>query len=107
MNKTTARGLTRPILLVVLAGFALTGCGRSVSGTYVYAGNGMGSYQKLEFESGDTVDLTPGLGPTMQGTYKVDSKKVVVNIAVMSIVFTVDDSGCLDGGGFTGKYCRQ
>jgi hypothetical protein len=108
MRGRGASGTVGRILIIALAGLVLAGCGQSVGGTYVHAGSGMAAYQKLEFGSDDTVDLTSGMGPTMQGTYKVDGKKVVVTVAAgASFVFMVDDDGCLDGGGLMGKYCKQ
>lgn len=101
-----ASGTARAALLVGLAAFALAGCGRSISGTYLPANGGMSPYQKLEFESGDTVDLATIVGVTMRGTYKIDGKKVIVTIAGASLVFTMDDAGCLDGG-MEVKYCQK
>ena len=100
-------GTAGAALSVVLAALVLAGCGRSISGTYMPANNGgMSPYQKLEFESGDTVDLATIVGITMRGTYKIDGKKVIVTISSASLVFTIDDAGCLDGG-MEGKYCQK
>jgi len=100
-------GMTRAILFVVLTGLALAGCGQSVSGTYLPAGTGMSAYQKLEFASNGTVDMTTMFGSTMQSTYKIDGEKMVITVtAGASLVFTVDGDGCLNGG-IMGKYCRK
>lgn len=112
MGTATAR-MTRPILYVALAGLALAGCGQKLSGAYVAAGpsaagaSPMGNpYEKIEFGSGETVDLTL-MGMVHRGTYKIDGKTVAMTIDAQSIVFTMDDKGCLDGGQLIGKYCKK
>ncbi len=98
------RRLMSLIVLAPLAGFALTGCGQGVSGAYLPTGSA--PYQQIEFSSGDTVDLTV-VGMVRRGTYKVDGKKVVLTVDAQSIVFTLDDKGCLDGGSLIGTYCKK
>lgn len=110
MRIAATSGMTGPILFVTLVGFGLAGCDDKLSGTYLpVEGQGLpfiGSpYQKLEFGS-ETVDLT-ALGMTVRGTYQVDGKKVAMVINGQSIVFTMDDKGCLDAGLLIGKYCKK
>lgn len=105
------RGMTRKILSTSLAGFALAGCGEKFSGTYVAEGSA--TYPKIEFGSGEAVDVTAPWGTqTLPGTYKMDGKNLVITGAAPEpLVFTVDDKGCLNlverpGGVFTGKFCK-
>ena len=88
---------------------ALTSCGEKLSGTYLPEKNGLGGlvYQKLEFVSGDSVDMTT-LGGTMRASYKLEGKKVIIGMGGgQSAVFTIDDKGCIDTLMIAGKYCKQ
>jgi len=92
----------------VLACLTLTGCGRSLSGTYLPAGSGMGNglvMEKLEFGSGDNVTLTM-MQQKIRVTYKIDGKQLLLSANGQQMVFDIDGSGCLDGGGLLGKYCK-
>lgn len=108
MDRAAVR-VTRPIMLVALAALALAGCGEKLSGAYVPKGDGTGkvfSYSKIEFVSGDTVDIT-ALGIVREATYKIDGKRVAVTIDAQPLVLTIDDDGCLDGGSYLGTYCKE
>jgi hypothetical protein len=91
-----------------LLALLLANCGEKLSGTYVPAEKGLGAliYQKLEFVSGDSVDLTT-FGGTVRTSYKLEGKKVIIGPAGQSAVFTIDDRGCIDMGALAGKYCKQ
>ena len=88
----------------------IASCGEKLSGTYVPVEKngliGLIAYQKLEFVSGDSVDLTTVSG-TVRTSYKLDGKKVIVGPAGQSAVFTIDDKGCIDTGTIAGKYCKR
>jgi hypothetical protein len=92
-------------LFVVLV---LASCGEKLSGTYVPARDlpGVFIYQKLEFVSGDSVDMTT-FGGTVRASYKLDGKKVIVGPAGQSAVFTIDDKGCINTGTIAGTYCKR
>ncbi len=96
--------LTKSTVVVacLVAVITLSGCGNSVSGTYASKG---GAYDSLTFNSGDKVEIKM-VGMTLEGAYSVDGKKVKVTIAGQTLVFTIDDQKCLDGGGPIGKYCK-
>ena|ERR1700674_361393 len=104
MRQAATPGMTGLILFVALAGLALAGCDEKLSGTYLPAGGA--AYEKFELGSGEVVDLT-AMGVVRRGTYKVDGKKVAMVIDAQSIVFTMDDKGCLDGGRLIGRYCKK
>lgn len=93
-----------PLIGVMLL---VAACGSgSLSGSYTPAG-GAGFFEKLNFTSGKTVEIT-FMGQTRALDYQLDGKKlkVVTTNAGETQVFTVDASGCLDGGGILGKYCH-
>jgi hypothetical protein len=98
------------IILIAIACLILVGCGgSSLSGTYLPKGGGLGNglaMQKLEFISGDAVNLTM-LEQTIRATYKVDGKQLLLIVNGQQEVFTIDDDGCLDGGGVFGKFCKS
>jgi hypothetical protein len=94
--------------LIALAGLALFGCSHGLSGTYLPKGGGMGNglvMSKLEFVSGDSVDLTM-MEQTVRANYKVDGKQVLIGVNGQQHVFNIDDAGCLDGGNLFGKFCK-
>ena len=95
---TLARLLTASIAASMLAG-----CGNKLDG--VYSGRNTGFFEKMDFTSGDKVEIT-FMGMTKEGTYVVDGKKVKITVGAETSIFAIDDKGCLDGGGLIGKYCK-
>ena len=96
------------IIVVALACLALVGCGKSLSGTYLPKGGGLGNglvMEKLEFSSGDVVTVSM-MAQTIRGSYKIDGKQVLITLSGQQQVFTIDNDGCLDGGGVFGKFCK-
>jgi hypothetical protein len=89
-------------LLVVLLGLA--GCGSGIDGTYTSSG-GMGIIESMTFKKGGKVEVT-AMGMTKEGTFEVEGKKVKVTIANDTTILTLDDNGCLNGGGMIGKFCK-
>lgn len=82
----------------------LAACGNSLSGKY--EGGDHGFLDSLNFTSGDKVELT-FMGMTKEGTYSRDGKKVKITNGNDTQILTIDDNGCLDGGGMLGKYCKE
>lgn len=83
----------------------LFGCsGNGLSGTYV--GQEGAFLEKMTFTSYDKVELT-FLGATTEATYTLEGKKVKINNAGENQILTITENGCLDGGGFIGKYCKE
>ncbi|MEW5977628.1 MAG: hypothetical protein AB1898_17680 [Acidobacteriota bacterium] len=91
-------------LTVVLASTLLVGCGKKLSGTY--SGKDTGFLDKMTFKSGGKVDLT-FMGMTREGTYEIDGNQVKITNAGDTQVLAIDSQGCLDGGGFLGRYCQE
>lgn len=81
----------------------ISGCSGSLSGTYV-PDDGHGFFDKLEFISGNKVDIYT-MGTTVEASYKIDGNKIVLGIGGQ--VLTIDENGCLDGGKMIGKYCKE
>ena len=96
------------ITLAGLACIALVACSHGLSGTYLPKGGGVGNglvMSKLEFVSGDTVNLTM-MEQIIRTNYKVDGKQVLIGVNGQQQVFNIDDAGCLDGGNMFGKFCK-
>jgi hypothetical protein len=100
MNRQSDRLITIVLVLTV----ALVGCGKKLSGTYTPSDNGI--FEKLTFTSGNKVEITV-FGSTSEVSYEVDGNKLKITNAGQTQVFTIDDKGCLDGGGMIGKYCKK
>jgi hypothetical protein len=96
------RGASHAAIAIGIA--AVGACGMRIEGTYV--GGDASFLDSLTFRSGGEVDVT-FLGMTKRGTYAVDGREVRVMVGGESHVFTIDDEGCLAGGGPLGGYCRQ
>jgi hypothetical protein len=98
------------IILAAIACLALAACsGKSLSGTYLPQGGGVGNglvMSKMEFISGDSVNLTM-MEQTVRANYKIDGKSVLLIVNGQQQVFTIDDAGCLDGGNLFGKFCKS
>ena len=88
---------------VFAAALALAACGSSVDGTYTASAGGF--FDHLRFASGGKVEVT-FMGMTKEGTYVVEDRKVKVSIGNDNQVFSIDDKGCLVGGGPIGTYCK-
>lgn len=104
MNKITNATLT-PLATMIMAAAFLTACGSGVDGSYLSKGGGMIAFEKLLLKSGEKVEIT-AMGTTKAGTYEVEGKKVKITVSGDTIVFAIDDKGCLDGGRQVGKYCK-
>jgi hypothetical protein len=97
------------IVLVVLACVTVVACSHGLSGTYLPKGGGVGNgiaVEKLEFLTGDTVDLTM-MEQKIRANYKVDGKQVLIIVNGVQQVFNLDADGCLDGGNMFGKFCKS
>jgi hypothetical protein len=97
------KSMKRIVLLGVIV-LSLTGCGEKFRGAYLPAVRGS-AYDKLEFASGDSVDITWGPA-VIRATYKIDGKKFVLTANGQTAVFQIDDRGCINGGLLAGKYCK-
>jgi hypothetical protein len=97
------RSIFKPFTTTGFLVVLLAGCGSPIQGTY--SGRGTGFLDKMTFKSGGKVDLT-FMGMTKEGTYEVDGKSVKITHGGETTILTLDDQGCLDGGGLIGKYCK-
>jgi hypothetical protein len=98
----------KKIVVAVSICLALAACGSSLSGTYLPQGGGMGNglvMEKMVFGSGDSVTLTM-MQQNVRVQYKVDGKQLLLTLNGQSLVFDIDNKGCLDGGGLYGKFCK-
>jgi hypothetical protein len=89
---------------VMVVAASLTGCGSKLDGTYVPEG-GAGLISSITFKSGGKCELT-GLGMTKEGTYELEGQKVKITVSGETNILTMDDKGCLDGGGIIGRFCK-
>ena len=90
--------------LTFVLGFFITSCGGKLNSTY--SGNGEAFFDKLNFTSGSKVDIY-FMGAAKGGSYEISGNKVKITVAGENQLFTIDDKGCLEGGGQIGKYCKQ
>ncbi len=104
MPTTTRITRTRLATMIMAAAF-LTACGSSVAGTYSSKGGGIIAFEKLALKSGKKVEIT-AMGTTRAGVYEVEGKNVKITVSGDTVVFIIDDKGCLDGGRQLGKYCK-
>jgi hypothetical protein len=71
-----------------------------------YLGTGDSFFEKLTFKSGGKVRVT-FMGMTKVGTFEVEDNEVLITVGNETNVFTLDDQGCVVGGGLLGKYCKN
>src|SRR5947207_11187534 len=90
------------IRLAAAAGLFLAACGRGVTGTYTGED---GFFDKLTFKSGGKVEIT-FMTMTREATYVVESDRIRITNSGDTQTFTIDEQGCLDGGGLLGRYCK-
>ena len=91
------------VTTTLLAAF-LASCDAKVDGTY--SGKDTGFFEQLTFTSKGTVEIT-FMGMTKEGTYVVEDKRVKITTGGDTLIFTIDDKGCIEGGGLLGKYCKS
>ncbi|HET9707342.1 MAG TPA: hypothetical protein VFP39_03465, partial [Gemmatimonadales bacterium] len=63
----------------------------------------------IEFRSGNMAFYRGPLGTNMEVDYEVRGKQVLIKYPSGTVVATIGDDGCLDGGdqaGMYGKLCR-
>lgn len=98
----SVRATTR-LAVAILAGL-LAACGSGIDGTYLSEGDGF--FESLTFKSGGKVEIT-FMGMTKEGDYELEGgKKVKITMGGDTQILTIDDKGCLDGGGLIGRYCK-
>lgn len=103
MSITNASTVAR-FAVVAMAALALNGCGSAVSGEY--SPSGRAHFQSLNFKSNDTAEVM-FQGMKSEIRYEVDGDSVKLTNAGETVILTMDDKGCLVGGGPLGTYCKQ
>ena len=99
----------KPIIFAAIAFLALAGCGqKSLSGTYVPKGGGVGNglvMEKLEFASSDTVTIT-----MMEQAVRVPTSSMASNCSSPSMgsnwSSTLVATAASTGAVFYGKFCK-
>lgn len=88
-------------LVILLAVAFLTGCGKSMSGTY----EDTGSASNIEFKDGGKVYVTL-MGATAAGEYEVDGERIILKTNGQSLVLT-QHGDTLEGGPFGMKFVKK
>lgn len=96
MLNTTLRQCALGAALVTMAA-----CGGGPSGEYA---DSSGLF-KYNFKSGGKVEMTT-MGGTVELDYKFEGGKVKLGPQGSQLVWSFDQDGCLDAGGFMGKLCK-
>ena len=93
-------------LPAVLAAVSMSACGgTALEGTYT--GQEGTIIDSLTFKSGGKVDVRL-IGITHEGTYEIDGDTVtVIGADGTRTPLTIASSGCLEGGGLVGTYCKD
>ncbi|MEQ8486627.1 MAG: hypothetical protein RIB46_19870 [Pseudomonadales bacterium] len=89
------------VAMVVLLGLA--GCGSSIEG--VYSGEGTGFLDQIEIIDDEKVEVK-FMGTIRQGTYELKNDVVRMNIRGDISELRIYGSGCLEGEGILGRYCK-
>lgn len=92
-----------PLALAIAIAFSPGAWAAKLEGEYLGTGNSF--FEKLSFRSGGKVRVT-FMGMTKVGTFEVDGQEVLITVGNETNVFTLDDQGCVAGGGLLGKYCK-
>lgn len=71
-----------------------------------YVGQDGAYLEKMTFKSNNKVELVR-FGSAVEGTYTMDGDQVKIDTEGENQILTITDEGCLDGGGFIGKYCKE
>jgi hypothetical protein len=99
MNFTIARKISMAILFSILC---VSGCGKSVSGTYVNPETQM----SIELKSGGKASLTLA-GMTHEGDYTVDGNKLTIKSNGDATTFLINDDGSISSEDKTMTFKKQ
>lgn len=93
------------IITMAILVLLFTGCtNKTLDGIYI--GNDNAFFESLTFKSGDKVEIV-FMGTTSEIEYQLENNKVKIINAGQNQILTITNDGCLDGGGFIGKYCKE
>ena len=102
---TNITAMLARVCILIIATVLLAGCGSKMSG--IYKTDSSFAFKQLNFTSGSKVELTSLAGSISEATYVVDGDKVKISAGGSTHIFTKDSTGCLDGGGAIGKFCKE
>lgn len=95
----------RNTLLLSLCLSLLVACGGGVSGEY---GTGEGDNWTTVFTfKGGEVDVEMPFGGAVRGTYKHEDDKVAITLNGQTMIFPIDDKGCIKAGLMFGTVCKK
>lgn len=94
----------RTLLIAILA-LLYSGC-TTATLEGVYKGGEGSFFDQLIFRSNHKVEVV-FMGSTSEADYVMEADKVKITRAGETQILTLLKSGCLDGGGFIGKYCKD
>ncbi|MBX2920807.1 MAG: hypothetical protein KF746_01345 [Chitinophagaceae bacterium] len=90
---------------VIISTVLLLSCNGGLKGTY--NGSEGSFFDKLVFTSGSKVEVYY-MGTAQETTYERDGDKVKIAGSGGSMVFKLDDTGCLTAEGLAGgQYCKE
>ncbi len=95
---------TLKTLAILAFTLCLLSCGNKLKGTY--KGSNGAFFDQLTFVSNNKVELV-FMGSTSEVEYTLEDGKVKITNTGQTQILTITDDGCLDGGGFVGKYCKE
>ena len=95
-------------LFAALLACVCVGCGGGMKGAYTSNGRSFGGaiISDITFNSGNKVEIT-ALGMTQEGTYVLEGNKVKITVSGDTTIMSVDEQGCINGGGVLGKFCKK
>ncbi|MBW4035729.1 MULTISPECIES: putative periplasmic lipoprotein [Acidiphilium] len=96
----------KKVILPVILLLTLAACGKHLNGTYVAQSSSPIVGATLDFISATAVQVQVS-GNTTQGTYKLENQQVVILNNNQTQVFSIDSSGCLNGGPNIGTFCKR
>ena len=91
------------VATILMLATSIGGCGSHLEG--IYTGGDVSFFERLTVKANQKVEVT-FMGMTKEGTYAVEGQKVKITMGAETQVFTLDEQGCLHGGGFLGTYCK-
>jgi hypothetical protein len=95
--------ILRKICLVLVFGvLCISGCGKSISGTYVNPETQM----SIEFKSGGKASLTLA-GMTHEGDYTIDGNKLTIKSSGDTTTFIINDDGSISSEDKTMTFKKQ
>lgn len=95
----------RTLLLATLTLPLLVACGGGISGEYGTRDDG--EWETVMTFEDDHVDVEMPFAGAVRGTYKVEDGKVAVTMNNQTMVWPIDDKGCIDAGLMFGTVCKK